>query len=139
MDYDDNNFRHCRNEGRISYMSFNYVAKLPIPMEVKKQFPISDELKALKAEKDAEIRKIFTGEDDRFLVVIGPCSADNPEALYEYLGRLRKVADEVSDKLVIIPRIYTGKPRTNGDGYKGILHQPDGKGRGSAGGYHCHP
>lgn len=106
-------------------MSFDYVAKLPIPMEVKKQFPMSDELKALKAEKDAEIRRIFTGEDNRFLMVIGPCSADNPDAVYEYLGRLRKVSDQISDKIVVIPRIYTGKPRTNGDGYKGILHQPD--------------
>lgn len=106
-------------------MSFHYVAKLPIPMEVKKQFPMSEELKAQKAAKDAEIRRIFTGEDNRFLMVIGPCSADNPDAVYEYLGRLRRVADEISDKIVVIPRIYTGKPRTNGDGYKGILHQPD--------------
>lgn len=106
-------------------MSFDFVVKLPIPAEIKKQFPLSDELAALKAKRDEEIRKIFTGEDDRFLAIIGPCSADNPDAVFEYLHRLRAVQDKVADKLVIIPRIYTNKPRTNGDGYKGLLHQPD--------------
>ena len=106
-------------------MSFEFVVKLPIPAEIKKQFPMSKELMELKARRDEEIRRIFTGEDDRFLVIIGPCSADNPDAVYEYLHRLRAVQDKVADRLVIIPRIYTNKPRTNGDGYKGLLHQPD--------------
>lgn len=106
-------------------MSFEFVVKLPIPAEIKKQFPMSEELTALKAARDEEIRKIFTGEDDRLLVIIGPCSADNPDAMYDYLHRLRKVQDKTADKLVIVPRIYTNKPRTNGDGYKGLLHQPD--------------
>ena len=106
-------------------MSFNFVVKLPIPAEIKKQFPMSKELLELKARRDEEIRRIFTGEDDRFLIIIGPCSADNPDAVYEYLHRLRAVQDKVADKLVLIPRIYTYKPRTNGDGYKGLLHQPD--------------
>ena len=106
-------------------MSFEFVVKLPIPAEIKNQFPMSEKLAALKAKRDEEIRKIFTGEDDRFLVIIGPCSADNPDAVFEYLHRLRAVQDKVADKLVIIPRIYTNKPRTNGDGYKGLLHQPD--------------
>lgn len=106
-------------------MGMEFVVKLPIPAEIKKQFPMSEELTALKAKRDEEIRKIFTGEDNRFLIVIGPCSADNPDAVFDYLHRLRAVQDKVADKLVIIPRIYTNKPRTNGDGYKGLLHQPD--------------
>jgi len=106
-------------------MSMNFIVKLPIPMELKKQFPLSPEAAAVKTKKDAEIRKIFTGEDDRFVLVIGPCSADNPDAVYDYLGRLKKVQEQVEDKILLIPRIYTNKPRTNGTGYKGILHQPD--------------
>ena len=106
-------------------MSFEFVVKLPIPAEIKKQFPMSEKLAALKAKRDEEIRRIFTGEDDRFLVIIGPCSADNPDAVFEYLHRLRAGQDKVADKLILIPRIYTNKPRTTGDGYKGLLHQPD--------------
>ena len=106
-------------------MSFEFVVKLPIPAEIKKQFPMSPELSALKARRDEEIRRIFTGEDSRFLAIIGPCSADRPDAMYEYLQRLRCVQDKISDKVLVIPRIYTNKPRTNGDGYKGLLHQPD--------------
>ncbi len=106
-------------------MSFEFVVKLPIPAEIKKQFPMSEKLAALKAKRDEEIRRIFTGEDERFLVIIGPCSADNPDAVFEYLHRLRAVQDKVADKLILIPRIYTNKPRTTGDGYKGLLHQPD--------------
>ncbi len=79
----------------------------------------------LKADRDEQIRKIFTGEDDRFLIIIGPCSADNPDSVSEYLQRLRRVQDKVSDRLLIIPRLYTNKPRTNGEGYMGLLHQPD--------------
>ena len=86
---------------------------------------MSEDLIAIKAQRDEEIRKIFTGEDDRFLAIIGPCSADNPDAVFDYLHRLRAVQDKIADKVVIVPRIYTNKPRTNGDGYKGLLHQPD--------------
>lgn len=106
-------------------MSFDFVAKLPVPKQIKNRFPMSEDLIALKAQRDEEIRKIFTGEDDRFLAIIGPCSADNPDAVFDYLHRLRAVQDKIADKVVIIPRIYTNKPRTNGDGYKGLLHQPD--------------
>lgn len=106
-------------------MSFQFVVKLPIPAEIKKQFPMSPELVALKEKRDEEIRRIFTGEDSRFLAIIGPCSADRPDAMFEYLHRLRAVQDKIADKVLVIPRIYTNKPRTNGDGYKGLLHQPD--------------
>lgn len=106
-------------------MSFKFVEKLPVPSEIKEQFPMSDALCSLKARRDEEIRRIFTGEDSRFLMIIGPCSADNPDAIFDYLHRLRAVQDKTADKLLIIPRIYTNKPRTNGDGYKGLLHQPD--------------
>lgn len=106
-------------------MSFDFVAKLPVPKQIKNRFPMSEDLIAIKAQRDEEIRKIFTGEDDRFLAIIGPCSADNPDAVFDYLHRLRTVQDKIADKVVIVPRIYTNKPRTNGDGYKGLLHQPD--------------
>jgi len=106
-------------------MSFDFVAKLPVPKQIKNRFPMSQDLIDLKAQRDDEIRRIFTGEDDRFLAIIGPCSADNPDAVFDYLHRLRTVQDKISDKVVIVPRIYTNKPRTNGDGYKGLLHQPD--------------
>ncbi len=91
-------------------MSFEFIAKLPVPAEIKKQFPMSDALCALKAKRDEEIRRIFTGEDSRFLMIIGPCSSDNPDAIFDYLHRLRAVQDKTADKLVIIPRIYTNKP-----------------------------
>ena len=106
-------------------MSFDFVAKLPVPKQIKNRFPMSEDLIAIKVQRDEEIRKIFTGEDDRFLAIIGPCSADNPDAVFDYLHRLRAVQDKIADKVVIVPRIYTNKPRTNGDGYKGLLHQPD--------------
>ena len=99
-------------------MSFDFVAKLPVPKQIKNRFPMSEDLIAIKAQRDEEIRKIFTGEDDRFLAIIGPCSADNPDAVFDYLHRLRAVQDKIADKVVIVPRIYTNKPRTNGDGYK---------------------
>ena len=99
--------------------------KLPIPQEVKEMLPLSDELAAIKARNDDEIRKIFTGESKKFLLVIGPCSADKEEPVIDYIHRLRKVQDQVKDKIFIIPRIYTNKPRTTGEGYKGMLHQPD--------------
>ncbi len=106
-------------------MNMNFIGKLPIPQEIKKQYPITDELATIKAERDVEIKKVFTGESDKFILVIGPCSADNQDSVLDYISRLRNVQEKVKDKIVIIPRIYTGKPRTTGDGYKGILHQPN--------------
>ncbi len=106
-------------------MAFDFVVKLPIPAEIKKLIPMTQDMIDLKADRDEQIRKIFTGEDDRFLIIIGPCSADNPDSVSEYLQRLRRVQDKVSDRLLIIPRLYTNKPRTNGEGYMGLLHQPD--------------
>ena len=106
-------------------MNMNFIRKLPIPKEVKEQFPLSEELAATKAKNDEEIKKIFTGESNKMLLVIGPCSADREDAVIEYIHRLRRLYDKVSDKLVLVPRIYTGKPRTTGEGYKGLLHQPD--------------
>ena len=106
-------------------MNMNFIRKLPIPQELKKQFSLSDELIAVKAARDAEIQKVFTGESDKKLLIIGPCSADNEDSVCDYIGRLAKVQDKVKDKILIIPRIYTNKPRTTGEGYKGIVHQPD--------------
>lgn len=99
--------------------------KLPIPKEIKEQYPISPEMAQIKQQRAMEIRNIFTGADDRLILVIGPCSADNPEAVLDYIGRMRRLQDRVADKIFIIPRIYTNKPRTTGDGYKGLLHQPN--------------
>ncbi len=106
-------------------MDMEFLRKLPTPEELKQQFPVSDEIAAAKAERDAEICRIFEGKDDRLLLVIGPCSADHEDAVIDYISRLRKVQDKVQDKIFIIPRIYTNKPRTIGVGYKGMLHQPD--------------
>lgn len=106
-------------------MSFKFNSKLPVPKEVKAKYPMTEELKKLKVQRDEEIRKIFTGEDNRFLAIIGPCSADNEVAVVDYCTRLAKVQEQVKDKIVIIPRVYTNKPRTTGEGYKGMLHQPD--------------
>ena len=106
-------------------MQMRFNRKLPIPMEIKKQFPISEKGIRCKTERDNEIKKIFTGESDKFLLIIGPCSADSEEPVMEYVYRLARVQEEVADKIMIIPRIYTNKPRTTGKGYKGMLHQPD--------------
>ncbi len=106
-------------------MNMNFKRKLPIPMEIKEQYPITYELEQMKKKRDQEIKAIFEGRDDRFILIIGPCSADNDDSVIDYISRLRGVQDKVSDKILIIPRIYTNKPRTTGDGYKGMLHQPD--------------
>lgn len=106
-------------------MNMDFLRKLPVPKDIKEQYPLTDELAVIKAARDKEISDVFLGQSDKFILIIGPCSADNSEAVLDYIGRLRSVADEVSDKLVIIPRIYTNKPRTTGEGYKGMLHQPD--------------
>ena len=110
-------------------MSFEFIRKLPTPDEIREQYPVSPELQALKKQRDAEIADVFTGKSNKFLVVIGPCSADNEDAVCEYVNRLARVNDKVKDKLILIPRIYTNKPRTTGDGYKGIVHQPDPEGK----------
>ena len=106
-------------------MKMNFRRKLPIPQEVKQEFPVTEKMAQVKAARDKEIEAVFTGESDKFILVIGPCSADHREPVLEYISRLRKVEDQVSDKIIIIPRIYTNKPRTTGAGYKGMLHQPD--------------
>lgn len=106
-------------------MSMTFNRKLPIPKEVKEMHPISEEIKTVKAQRDKEIADVFTGKSNKFLLVIGPCSADSEEPVMDYIHRLAKVQEQVKDKILIIPRIYTGKPRTNGMGYKGMLHQPD--------------
>lgn len=106
-------------------MSFEFVTKLPTPEEIRLQYPITEKIARVKAERDQEIKDIFTGKSDRFLVIIGPCSADNEDSVCDYVGRLAKVQDQVGDRLLLIPRIYTNKPRTTGEGYKGLLHQPD--------------
>ena len=105
--------------------NLQFVRELPNPDSVKALMPVPSEMKPLKEERDREVRAIFTGEDSRFVLIIGPCSADRQDAVLDYLGRLRTVQDKVGDKIYIIPRIYTNKPRTTGDGYKGMLHQPD--------------
>ncbi len=106
-------------------MSFEFIRKLPTPDEIKEQFPLSVQMQELKKNRDEEIKKVFTGESNKFLVIVGPCSADNEDAVCEYVSRLAKVNEKVKDKLILIPRIYTNKPRTTGEGYKGIVHQPD--------------
>ena len=106
-------------------MSIKINHELPIPEVLKNEYPLSNEQKSIKQQRDEEIRRIFTGESDKFVVLVGPCSADNEDTVCEYVNRLKKVSDKVSDKLMIIPRVYTNKPRTTGDGYKGMLHQPD--------------
>ena len=106
-------------------MNMEFHRKLPIPKEIKEQYPVTEEMAKIKEQRDDEIRKVFTGESDKFILVIGPCSADREDAVIDYIHRLRTVQDKVEDKIIIIPRIYTNKPRTTGAGYKGMLHQPD--------------
>ena len=106
-------------------MNMDFLRKLPIPAEIKEQFPISEEMKKVKEKRDAEIAAVFTGESDKFLLIIGPCSADREDAVLDYTNRLAGLQEKVKDKIIIIPRIYTNKPRTTGQGYKGMIHQPD--------------
>ena len=106
-------------------MQMTFQRKLPIPKEVKAEFPLSEKMAQVKAARDEEIKAVFNGSSDKFILIIGPCSADHREPVLEYISRLRKVADQVSDKIIMIPRIYTNKPRTTGQGYKGMLHQPN--------------
>ncbi len=106
-------------------MNMHFYRKLPIPMEVKEQYPVSMEMEICKQKRDIEIKSVFEGKSDKFILVIGPCSADHRDPVLDYVSRLAKVQEQVKDKIIIIPRIYTNKPRTTGEGYKGMLHQPD--------------
>lgn len=106
-------------------MSIKRLKEMPNADVIQTLYPMTEDLKTIKKERDELIRKVFTGESDKFLVIIGPCSADNEDAVLDYMNRLAKVQDKIKDKIIIIPRIYTNKPRTTGSGYKGMLHQPD--------------
>ena len=106
-------------------MNMEFLRKLPTPLEIKNLYPLSEELMEVKKKNDEEIQKIFNGESDKFILVIGPCSADREDAVLDYIKRLRVVQEKVKDQVIIIPRIYTNKPRTTGAGYKGMLHQPN--------------
>ena len=106
-------------------MNMNFIRKLPTPKEIKEMYPIDETLKEIKAKNDEEIKKVFEGTSDKFILVIGPCSADKEESVIDYIKRLKVVQEQVKDEIIIIPRIYTNKPRTTGAGYKGMLHQPD--------------
>ena len=106
-------------------MNMEFKRKLIIPKEIKEMFPVTEEMAALKAQRDEEIKNIISGRSKKFMLIIGPCSADNEDAVIDYILRLRKVQEKVADKIFIVPRIYTNKPRTTGKGYKGLLHQPD--------------
>ncbi len=106
-------------------MNMQFLRKLPTPAEIKEQFPISKSLAEIKKQRDNEIADIFSSKDKRMLLIIGPCSADREDSVIEYIHKLRGVQEKVKEKLFIIPRIYTGKPRTTGEGYKGMLHQPN--------------
>ncbi|MGM9646574.1 MAG: 3-deoxy-7-phosphoheptulonate synthase [Eubacteriales bacterium] len=106
-------------------MAFEFVRKLPIPMETKEKYPLTMDAVAAKEKRDNEVKEIFEGKSDKLLLIIGPCSADREDSVMDYVHRLKKVQEQVADKLILIPRIYTNKPRTTGDGYKGMVHQPD--------------
>ena len=106
-------------------MNMNFKRKLPIPLDIKNQFPLTAEMAAVKEANDSELKAVLNGTSNKFVLIIGPCSADSAEPVLEYISRLAAIRERVSDRLVIIPRIYTNKPRTAGDGYKGMLHQPD--------------
>lgn len=106
-------------------MNMNFLRKLPTPQEIKQLYPVSEELQKVKAKNDEEIQNVFLGKSDKFILIIGPCSADREDAVIDYIKRLRVVQEKVKDEIIIIPRIYTNKPRTTGAGYKGMLHQPN--------------
>lgn len=106
-------------------MSFIMKKKLPTPKEIKELYPVSEEVAKCKAEKDKELQDAISGKSDRFIVIIGPCSADNEEAVCDYISRLVPIQERIKEKVIIVPRVYTNKPRTTGEGYKGMFHQPD--------------
>lgn len=105
--------------------NMHFKRKLPVPKEIKEQYPLTAELARIKQERDAVIADVFTGKSDKLVLVIGPCSADREDAVLDYCGRLARLQEKVADKLILIPRVYTNKPRTTGEGYKGLLHQPN--------------
>ena len=105
-------------------MSMNMIRKLPTPQEIKELYPLSDKIVETKKQRDKEIADVFTGKSNKFLLIIGPCSADKEEPVLDYISRLVPVQEQVKDKILIIPRIYTNKPRTTGEGYKGMIHPP---------------
>lgn len=106
-------------------MSMNFKRKMPLPSEIRDMYPLPKEVLTTKEKRDKEIIDVFTGNSDKFLLIIGPCSADKEEPVMDYVGRLAVIQEKVKDKIIIIPRIYTNKPRTTGEGYKGMIHQPD--------------
>ena len=106
-------------------MGMDFQRKLPVPRDVKQEFPLTERMVQVKAERDAQIKAVFDGVSDKFILIIGPCSADHSDPVLEYISRLRRIEEQVSDKIIVIPRVYTNKPRTTGQGYKGMLHQPD--------------
>ena len=106
-------------------MNMEFERQLTIPMEVKKMYPLDDDLRALVEDREKQLQDIFAGKDDRLVLIVGPCSADREDSVIDYISRLRRIQDKVEDKIFIVPRIYTNKPRTTGAGYKGMLHQPD--------------
>ena len=106
-------------------MNMEFYRKLPIPKDIKEEYPVSASIKATRDASVAELKKVFEGKSDKFILIIGPCSADREDAVIDYISRLRTVQDKVAEKIIIVPRIYTNKPRTTGAGYKGMLHQPD--------------
>nr|MCR5774789.1 3-deoxy-7-phosphoheptulonate synthase [Lachnospiraceae bacterium] len=110
-------------------MGMEFVKLLPTPAEIREEFPLANDEIELKKERDRQIADVIKGIDDRFLLIIGPCSADSEDPVCDYISRLASVAEKVRDRIIIIPRIYTNKPRTTGEGYKGIVHQPDPEGR----------
>ena len=109
----------------VIFMQMNFHKKLPTAGDIKNDYPLTERMIQVKKERDESIRAVFEGTSDKFILIIGPCSADHSEPVLEYISRLKKIQDKVSDKILIIPRIYTNKPRTTGQGYKGMLHQPD--------------
>jgi len=106
-------------------MQMNFHKKLPTAGDIKNDYPLTERMIQVKKERDESIRAVFEGTSDKFILIIGPCSADHSEPVLEYISRLRRLEEQVSDKIIIVPRIYTNKPRTTGQGYKGMLHQPD--------------
>ncbi len=118
-------YKYCITMKGKNTMGMTFNRKLPIPKEIKELYPLTEKISETKKIKDKEIADIFEGKDNRLLLIIGPCSADKEEPVIDYIGRLARIQEQVKDKVFIIPRIYTGKPRTTGAGYKGMLHQPD--------------
>lgn len=110
-------------------MGIEYIKQLPTPEEIKKKYPVTTEMKKLKEKRDMEIKHILSGESEKFLLIIGPCSADCEESVLEYTKKLAEIQKRVEDKIFIVPRVYTNKPRTTGKGYKGMLHQPNISGK----------